>query len=79
LSKREKLIEKWRNATDYEEYETVEKLLNYYGYFAKGIGSSHCTFRKENRMLITVPKENNRVKPIYLKQIICLLEERGEI
>ena len=72
MSTREKLIEKWRNATDYEAFETVKKLLEYYGYDIKGTGSSHNTFRKEGKLLITVPKENNRVKPIYLRQIRSL-------
>ena len=79
MSKKEKLIEKWRRSTDYEEYSTVESFLNHLGYEVKSRGTSHHVFRKAGKPPIQIVKNGDRVKPVYLREMIKTLEELDEI
>jgi predicted RNA binding protein YcfA (HicA-like mRNA interferase family) len=78
MSKRSKLIQKIMNYGEisYKEAEKVLLSLGYDNRYPNG-GSSHISFRKENRMTITLVRTQEPVKRYSLEKIqnAILLEE----
>lgn len=60
--------------SDIRFYE-LKKILEYYGYVMTRprSGSSHCTFRKEGKMPITIP-QNEPIKKVYVELVIRVIE-----
>lgn len=70
MSKFDKLIQKINNLQDIT-FEEGKKVLNFYGYVdeAPKSGSSHITFRKQNREKITLVRTQKPLKPYAIKLI----------
>ena len=56
-------------------FDEIEKVLKHYGYTMTSpkSGSSHCTFRKEGELPITIPR-NYPVKKAYVKVVKAVVE-----
>jgi hypothetical protein len=82
MSKTDKLIEKMRqNPRDWriedlkviaDRYNIEYRLPEY-----RQPGGNHVTFRFPSQQKLTVPA-HKPIKPVYIKQFICLLDNEGE-
>lgn len=78
LSKWDKLLDKITSLSKDVRFNELQKILENYGYIMtkpRG-GSSHYTFRKANKMPITIPKDEP-IGIVYVKMVrdIILSEE----
>jgi len=66
MSKWDKLISRIMTLDNDMRFEELRRVLESYGYTMRtpGSGSSHCTFRKEGKNPITIPK-HEPIKRIY--------------
>lgn len=76
MSKWDKLLNRILTMSDDIRFDELKKVLESYGYVMRqpGSGSSHYTFRKENRYPITVPK-NNPIKKVYVEMVKKIVED----
>lgn len=76
MSKWDKLLARICNLSKDIRFDELRKVLEYYGYTMNSPqnGSSHCTFRKNGRMLITIPK-HRPIKKVYVKMVKQVIEE----
>ena len=75
MSKKDKLLQKLRNNPTNVKFETLQTLLQYYGFKERAPrgGSSHYTYTFENH-IITIPK-HKPVKTIYVKKVLGILQD----
>ncbi|MGV0023543.1 type II toxin-antitoxin system HicA family toxin [Phormidesmis priestleyi] len=74
MSKREKLREKLKNNPNDATFSEIRKLLEQEGFLLDRITGSHHIFIKDE-VTFVVPVHNNRVKTIYVKRVIELIEQ----
>ena len=76
MSQFDKLIERIRSLDLDLQFAELQKVLEYYGYTLNNrkTGSSHYTFRKPGKDLLTIPK-HKPIKIIYLKKVREIIEE----
>jgi len=74
MSQLEKLIEKIKNAKASVRFVDLEKILLHAGYERLRQKGSHVHFRKAGALSLTIPVHNNKVKKVYAKEVINLLE-----
>ncbi len=57
-------------------FEELRKVLEAYGYVMRApkSGSSHCTFRKNGRPPITIPR-HKPIKKVYVEMVRDIVEE----
>ena len=57
-------------------FEELRKVLEAYGYVMRApkSGSSHCTFRKNERPPITIPR-HKPIKKVYVEMVRDIVEE----
>lgn len=79
MSQWEKLLEKLTQMSSDIRFEELQKILESYGYklTGPGSGSSHMTFRKKGKPIITIPK-HKPIKKVYLKLVKELVEREEE-
>ncbi len=80
MSKWEKLLQKLKNLSADIRFEELKRILEYYGYTldVPRSGSSHFTFRKKGKSIITIPK-HKPIKKIYIKIVKDVVEsEEGK-
>ena len=77
MSQLEKLLERIRNNPKTVRFEELEKILTKAGYKSRqpARGSSHYTFFKAGKRILTIPKKYPFVKEVYVKQVIEALAE----
>lgn len=78
MSKREKLRRKLRNNPKDATMQEVETLLSRFGFKLERISGSHHVFRfsdDEQTQSISVPLHGRKVKTVYVRQVIELLDE----
>jgi predicted RNA binding protein YcfA (HicA-like mRNA interferase family) len=73
MSRTDKLFETIKNSPNNVTFSDIRKLLESEGFELDRISGSHHIFEKENLMFV-IPVHNNRVKSIYVKRIIELIE-----
>lgn len=75
MSKWDKLISRIMSLDNDMRFEELRRVLESYGYTmrAPGSGSSHCTFRKEGKNPITIPK-HEPIKKIYVEMVRLVVE-----
>ena len=79
MSKWDKLITRICNLSKDLRFDELRKVLESYGYemnAPKG-GSSHCTFRKQGCMPITIPK-HEPIKKVYVEMVRQIVESEAE-
>lgn len=75
MSKWDKLLEKIYSLSKDMRFNELRKVLESYGYQMsqpRG-GSSHCTFRKQGRSPITIPK-HEPIKKVYVEMVKEIIE-----
>lgn len=74
MSKREKLRERLKNNPNNATFSEIRKLLEQEGFVLNRITGSHHIFTKDE-ITFVVPVHNNKVKTIYVKRVIELIEQ----
>jgi predicted RNA binding protein YcfA (HicA-like mRNA interferase family) len=77
VSKREKLLESIRRTPNNVTFAQIRKLLEQEGFYVERITGSHHVFRKGG-IIFVVPVHKNRVKTVYVKRVIEIIEEYGK-
>lgn len=77
MSKREKLLDAIKNSPNNVTFAQGRKLLENSGFVLDRIAGSHHVFRRDD-IIIPVPVHKNRVKLVYVKRVIELVEEDGK-
>ena len=74
MSKRTKLFAKLKNNPKDATFAQIEKLLVGEGFVLDRISGSHHTFKKGTTIFV-LPVHKNRVKTVYVKRVIEIIEE----
>lgn len=74
MSKREKLRARLKNNPNNATFSDIRKLLEQEGFLLDRTTGSHHVFTKDE-ITFVVPVHNNRVKTIYVKRVIELVEQ----
>jgi predicted RNA binding protein YcfA (HicA-like mRNA interferase family) len=74
MSKREKLRERLKNNPSSATFSDLRKLLEQEGFALDRVTGSHHIFTK-NEITFVVPVHSNKVKSIYVKRVIELIEQ----
>ncbi len=74
MTKRDKLLERLKNSPNNVKFTDIRKLLELEGFILDRITGSHHIFQKDD-MVFVIPVNSNRVKSIYVKRVIELIEE----
>lgn len=73
MSQIEKLLEKLKQTKTDIPLRDLSKILTSVGYVCVRQKGSHFHFRKANSPFITVPAHQQKVKRVYIKEILSLL------
>ena len=73
MSKREKLLELLKNSPNNVTFGDIRKLLELEGFDLDRIIGSHHIFKRDEIVLV-IPVHNNRVKSVYVKRVVELIE-----
>ena len=73
MSKREKLIEQLTNSPHNATFADIRKLLEYEGFYLDRITGNHHIFKYAETTFV-VPLHNNKVKAIFVRKILELIE-----
>lgn len=74
MSRREKLRERLKNNPKNAKFSDIRTLLEQEGFLLDRITGSHHIFTK-NAVTFVIPVHNNKVKIIYVKRVIELIEQ----
>lgn len=77
MSKREKLIESLKRSQDNVTFAQIRKLLEQEEFTLERITGSHHVFKKGS-ITFVVPVHNNKVKAVYVKRVVEIIEEYGK-
>ncbi len=73
MVKKDKLVEKLKNSPNNVTFSDIRKLLELEGFFFARITGSHHIFKK-NEVILIIPVHNNRVKSVYIRRILEIIE-----
>ena len=73
MSKKDKLLELLKNSPNNLTFGDIRKLLELEGFDLDRITGSHHIF-KRNEIVLVIPVHNNRVKSVYVKRVVELIE-----
>ncbi|OGL97637.1 hypothetical protein A2318_04275 [Candidatus Uhrbacteria bacterium RIFOXYB2_FULL_45_11] len=74
MSQLEKLIEKIKQSKSDVAFSDLVKLLSSVDYKLVRRKGSHVHFRKQDAPFLTIPTHQNKVKIVYVKEILKLLD-----
>ncbi len=74
MNKREKLLDKLRNSPKNATFADVRKLLLQEGFLLERTTGSYHVF-KRNEITFVIPVHKNRVKSVYVRRVVELIEE----
>lgn len=74
MTKREKLFDKISNNPKDVSFSDIRKLLEQEEFTLERVTGSHHVFKKDS-VTFVIPVHNNKVKTIYVKRVIELIEE----
>ena len=78
MSQWEKLLYKLKKLSHDMRFEELQKILESYGYEMQSPqSSSHFSFRKKGRAVITIPK-HKPIKKVYIKLVKNIVESEEE-
>ena len=77
MSRREKLLQKIRQAPNDVTFSDLRKLLESEDFFLDRITGSHHVFRRGDTVFV-VPMHQNRVKTVYVKRALEIIGEYGK-
>ena len=70
------LLKKFKNNPKGARFDDVRTLLSQEGFRLDRIAGSHHIFKKPG-ITFAIPVHNNRVKAVYIKRMIEIIEEKG--
>ncbi|MDR1569284.1 MAG: type II toxin-antitoxin system HicA family toxin [Oscillospiraceae bacterium] len=75
MSQWDKLLDKIITLSKDLRFEELRKVMEHYGYTMKypGSGSSHASFRKSGRSIVTIPN-NEPIKRAYIEKVRTVVE-----
>ena len=73
MSKREKLRERLKNNPTDATFADIRKLLEQEGFVLDRVTGSHHIFVR-NEIILPIPVHNNKVKTVYTKRVIEIIE-----
>jgi predicted RNA binding protein YcfA (HicA-like mRNA interferase family) len=73
MGKREKLIERLTNSPQNAIFSDIRNLLEYEGFYLDRVKGSHHVFKYAETTFV-IPVHNNRVKAIYVRKVLELIE-----
>ncbi len=73
MGKKEKLLELLKNSPNNVTFGDIRKLLELEGFDLDRITGSHHIFKRDEVVLV-IPVHNNRVKSVYVKRVVELIE-----
>jgi predicted RNA binding protein YcfA (HicA-like mRNA interferase family) len=73
MGKREKLIEQITNSPHNATFADIRKLLEYEGFYLDRVTGSHHIFKYAETTFV-IPVHNNKVKAIYVRKVLELIE-----
>jgi predicted RNA binding protein YcfA (HicA-like mRNA interferase family) len=73
MGKREKLIERLKNSPQNATFADIHNLLEYEGFYLDRVTGSHHIFKYAETTFV-IPVHNNRVKAIYVRKVLELIE-----
>jgi predicted RNA binding protein YcfA (HicA-like mRNA interferase family) len=73
MSKKEKLLELLKNSPNNVTFGNIRKFLELEGFDLDRITGSHHIFKRDEIVLV-IPVHNNRVKSVYVKRVVELIE-----
>ncbi len=76
MSKREKLLEALKQSPNNVTFTQIRKLLEREQFTLERITGSHHVF-KRGSVTFVVPVHNNKVKGVYVKRVVEIIEEYG--
>jgi predicted RNA binding protein YcfA (HicA-like mRNA interferase family) len=77
MSKREKLLESLKQSPNNVTFAQIRKLLEQEEFTLERITGSHHVFKKGS-ITFVVPVHNNKVKSVYVKRVVEIIEEYGK-
>jgi predicted RNA binding protein YcfA (HicA-like mRNA interferase family) len=77
VSKRVKLLESLKQSPNNVTFAQIRKLLEQEGFTLERITGSHHVFRKEATIFV-VPVHKNKVKAVYVKRVVEIIEDYGK-
>ena len=79
MSKHEKIIQKLCQNPKNVRFEEIDTLLCGLGFEKRQRGTSHVTYTIPGRHPLTIPFRKPFILPVYVKQILQLLDELDDI
>lgn len=76
MSKREKLLEAIKQSPNNVTFADIRKLLEQEGFTLERIAGSHHIFKREATIFV-VPVHKNKVKAVYVKRVVEIIEKYG--
>ncbi|WP_373541317.1 type II toxin-antitoxin system HicA family toxin [Chamaesiphon sp.] len=73
MGKREKIIERLTNSPQNATFSDLRNLLEYEGFYLDRVTGSHHIFKYAETTFV-IPVHNNRVKAIYVRKVLELIE-----
>jgi predicted RNA binding protein YcfA (HicA-like mRNA interferase family) len=73
MAKKDKLLQLLKNSPNNANFRDIRKLLESEGYSLDRVTGSHHIFKKSETTFV-IPVHNNRVKSVYVRRIIELIE-----
>ena len=73
MGKREKIIERLTNSPQNATFADIRNLLEYEGFYLDRVTDSHHIFKYAETTFV-IPVHNNRVKTIYVRKVLELIE-----
>jgi predicted RNA binding protein YcfA (HicA-like mRNA interferase family) len=73
MGKREKLVERLKNSPQNATFADIRSLLEYEGFYLDRVTGSHHIF-KYAEITFVIPVHNNRLKAIYVRKILELID-----
>ncbi|WP_309736688.1 type II toxin-antitoxin system HicA family toxin [Chamaesiphon sp. OTE_75_metabat_556] len=73
MGKREKIIDRLTNSPQNATFADIRNLLEYEGFYLDRVTGSHHIFKYAETTFV-VPVHNNRVKAIYVRKALELIE-----
>lgn len=75
MSKQDKLIQKLRQNSKNVSFKEIDTLLCGLGFEKRQRGTSHATYTIPGKHTLTIPFRKPFILPVYVKQILQLLDE----
>lgn len=74
MSRKEKLLERLKNNPNDATFADIRAMLEQEGFQLDRVSGSHHVFKRED-VIFVVPVHKNRVKSVYVKRAVAIIED----